>query len=173
MENEINRREARTERDIGEDNAEILASRRQRTQQKSELSQNKTAASVSAAQLRARMNGENGTGRHAVPAAMKPAEPVRNAHPDLPIIFITRPNTSGYIHSYEKSLDCARRRAVVHDTYLRALTAGDRNVYYIDGDSLYAGPLSDHCSADGCHPSDAGFIRMAERIGAYVSAVLR
>lgn len=98
---------------------------------------------------------------------------VRAAHPTLPVIFVTRPNTNLYAfgHAYGKQLD--DRRAIVYDTYRHALAAGDRNVYFIDGDSLFAGPHRDLCTVDGTHPNDAGFLRMADVIGACVASVLR
>jgi hypothetical protein len=98
---------------------------------------------------------------------------IREAQPDLPVIFVTRPDAHWYVFGREWGESIDERRAAVYDTYRNAMKAGDPNVWFIDGDSLFDGPHRDCCTVDGCHPNDAGFFRMAQRIGAYVSAVLR
>ena len=80
---------------------------------------------------------------------------IREKHPDTPYIIITKPN----YHDTD-----APRRAVCFETYARALAEGDKNVYFIDGASLFSGPESDGCTVDGCHPNDLGFFRMAQGI---------
>ena len=58
------------------------------------------------------------------------------------------------------------------ENYLKALDKGDRNVYLIDGDSLFAGTESDNCTVDGCHPNDLGFYRMAYGIFPVLKKIL-
>ncbi len=82
---------------------------------------------------------------------------LRKAHPDTPIVFMTQPNTD-YCETTEG------RRAVVLDTFNRAKGEGDKNVYFIDGDTLFEGELKDSCTVDGCHPNDLGFYRMAKAV---------
>ncbi len=94
----------------------------------------------------------------------------RKERPATPVIMVSRPDfnpTDGG--------GCARRREAVRRTYQNALERGDRNVYFIDGETLFQGyGLSDHdCTVDGCHPNDLGFWRMAEKIGAAVRECLR
>ena len=96
---------------------------------------------------------------------------IREAHPDLPVIFISKPDTNRYAFGAEGHC-IAARRDVILDTYRHAVESGDRNVYFIDGDSLFAGPHSDLCTVDGCHPNDAGFLRMADVIGNRLAPVL-
>ncbi len=83
---------------------------------------------------------------------------VRAAHPDLPIIMITRPNvaTNG-----SKAME---RKDIVIDSYRYARETGDRNVYYIDGESFFLGKYENECTMDGVHPNDLGFTLMAEGI---------
>lgn len=80
---------------------------------------------------------------------------IREKHPDTPYIIITKPD----YHDSE-----APRRAACFETYARAIAEGDKNVYFIDGASLFAGPESEGCTVDGCHPNDLGFFRMASGI---------
>ena len=83
-------------------------------------------------------------------------EAIRNKNPELPYIMITHPS---------KGInEPVNRRRIIMESYLKALDKGDKNVYYIDGDSLFAGDEFDSCTVDGCHPNDLGFYRMAKGI---------
>ncbi len=84
---------------------------------------------------------------------------IRAAHPDIPIILITRPNVATNPNQAEE------RKKVVIDTYRAALDAGDEHVYYIDGESFFLGMAENDCVVDGVHPNDMGFYLMAEGIG--------
>ena len=66
-----------------------------------------------------------------------------------------------------------KRRTVVMQTYINAVNAGDRNVYFIDGAQFFNIDEGDCCVADGCHPTDLGFKRMADVIGNQIDRVLR
>ena len=90
---------------------------------------------------------------------------VRKAHPDVPVIFMSRPN-------YDTNrADAAPRRAVIFETYKNALEKGDRNVYLVDGERLFGGDCRDACTVDGCHPNDLGFYRMADAVGATMQII--
>ena len=82
---------------------------------------------------------------------------VRSAHSDIPIVLISRPD---FCHLP----DHIARREVILDTYNRALANGDKNIYFIDGETLFEGDMRDACTCDGCHPNDLGFYRMAKVI---------
>jgi len=83
---------------------------------------------------------------------------VRTAQPDLPIIILSAPDILLHPDFF------AERREVIIKTYERALSEGDKNVYFINGAELFSGDCWDACSVDGCHPNDLGFYRMAMRI---------
>ena len=56
---------------------------------------------------------------------------IREKNPDLPYIMLSRPD-------FQKSrADSIARRNVVIDTYRYALAQGDKNIYYIDGESIF------------------------------------
>ena len=78
---------------------------------------------------------------------------IREKNPELPFIMITKP---GY-----KPTDAARR-CIVMESYQKALAAGDKNVYFLDGAAFYTGVERDACTEDGVHPNDLGLYRMAE-----------
>lgn len=93
-------------------------------------------------------------------------ETIRAKHPDLPYLMISRPDRDEFAES------TLRMRAVVRESYERAVAAGDKNVYFIDGGDLFAGPERADCTVDGGHPNDLGFRRMADVIGAKLAEML-
>ena len=96
-------------------------------------------------------------------------EAIRAAHPDIPYIMISKPDFKDGEYGNEDTA----RRAVIMESYLRALETGDRQVYFIDGVSFFAGPHADSCTVDGAHPNDLGFYRMAQGIEPVLRRVLR
>ena len=90
----------------------------------------------------------------------------RKAHPDTPIIFVSKPDFN------PKSKDDIRRREVIIETFNLAVNSGDENVYFVDGSHLFDGEMRDSCTVDGCHPNDLGFYRMARGIGEAVKTAL-
>ncbi len=90
----------------------------------------------------------------------------RAVRPVTPIIFVTKPDFDSCPE------ENARRRAVVKATYDRAKAAGDENVYFIDGETLFGDTDRDACTVDGCHPNDLGFWRMSRVIGDMIGRVL-
>lgn len=104
--------------------------------------------------------------KHLSNTHMKLYETVRKANPELPVIFVSKPD---FENGEEESI---QRRSIVFNTYMQALGKGDKNVYYIDGKSLFGSQGRDSCTVDSCHPNDLGFMRMAEIIGAAVGTAL-
>lgn len=83
---------------------------------------------------------------------------IREKNPDIPYIIISRPDFTG---AYEDSVN---RRAIIYDTYREAIESGDRNVYFIDGESIFRGKYREMATVDGCHPNDLGSALMADAI---------
>lgn len=86
-------------------------------------------------------------------------EHYREKNPYTPVIFISRPDV------FFDREDYVERRDVIYRTYIAALEGGDRNVYFIDGFSIFAGLRQYDCTVDCTHPNDLGFFRMAQVIG--------
>ncbi len=82
---------------------------------------------------------------------------IRAAHPDLPIIMMSRPDRVRHV-------DKAERTAIVRKTYESARAQGDKNVYFIDGCELFDGDTRELSTVDGTHPTDIGFLSMANRV---------
>ena len=88
---------------------------------------------------------------------------LREGNPTVPIIMIT---------SADISTDREKRINVIRTTYENALKAGDRNVYFIHGDDIYAPVGKESCTVDKCHPNDLGFFCMANAIGDVIKRIL-
>ncbi|MBE6542165.1 MAG: hypothetical protein E7672_06940 [Ruminococcaceae bacterium] len=82
---------------------------------------------------------------------------IRSAHPDMPIVMMSRPKAR--LNDEE-----IMRRSIIETTYNNALACGDKNVYFLDGAAL-----TELCGNDGtvdnCHPTDFGFASMAKALG--------
>ncbi len=88
---------------------------------------------------------------------------VRAKHPTLPIIMISRPQ-------YDARADREARFNVIKSTYDNARAAGDKNVYIINGSTLFEGLDADF-TVDAIHPTDAGFLCMAKAIGGVLEEI--
>lgn len=100
-------------------------------------------------------------------------EAIRAAHPTIPYIILSRPDfyhPNAYIGGMESSIT---RRRVILDTYHYARDNGDKNVWFIDGESIFRGPYEDSCTVDGAHPNDLGFSLFADAIGCVLGRALR
>jgi len=90
---------------------------------------------------------------------------IREKNPELPVIILTKPD-----FDYDSSAD--RRRTVIRKTYENAVARGDRNVWFIDGESYFGNTDRHFCTCDRCHPNDLGFYRMAEVVEPLVKKIL-
>ncbi len=97
---------------------------------------------------------------------------VREQQPELPILMMSKPDfDSDYT---EAAMEENRiRRDIVKATYEKALSEGDKKVWFLDGQTLFGDTDRDSCTADGCHPNDLGFYRMAERVLPYLREMLK
>lgn len=91
---------------------------------------------------------------------------VRAAHPDLPVIMLSRPSI------FPESETHNSMREVVRATYLRAKESGDENVYFIDGGEYLKKYGYDDCILDRIHPNDLGFKAMSEAILEYLRPIV-
>ena len=83
---------------------------------------------------------------------------IREKNPTLPILMISSIR-------HDKTGQWAERREIIRTTYLNAKTAGDENVYFIDGSTLIPAEINNDGKVDGSHPTDLGFYFMAQGIG--------
>lgn len=79
-----------------------------------------------------------------------------HTHPGLPVVIVTKPD-------FDADPLASQRRDVIWESYFWAKAQGIPCVF-IDGQTLFNGPMRDACTVDGCHPNDLGFYRMAMAI---------
>ena len=94
------------------------------------------------------------TVEHLAQTHEKAFKKIREAHPNVPVIMMSRPK-------FRKTEDEVERANIIKATYDNAKAAGDLNVYFIDGSELC--PDND-TTVDDCHPNDYGFKCMADRL---------
>lgn len=78
---------------------------------------------------------------------------IRSAHPNMPIIMMSRPIRL-------RREDEQARLEIVKATYLKAKANGDNNVYFLDGDDLTK-LCGNNGTVDNSHPTDFGFASMS------------
>lgn len=83
---------------------------------------------------------------------------VRQAHPEIPVIMMTRPDVEG-----DKD-HASERRDIIRRTYEKAVAAGDHKVWFLDGGGFFGGRGRAECLVDGTHPNALGFMRIAESL---------
>ncbi len=103
------------------------------------------------------------TPEHLAQTHEKMFQAVRQTHPDIPIIIMSRPK-----HILTED-DWARRR-IIEKTYENAVKAGDENVYLITGEALTALCGNDG-TVDGVHPTDFGFAAIALALSAVMEKI--
>ena len=90
---------------------------------------------------------------------------IRRAHPDIPVVMLTRPKAKNLLSEMEfERFEIAKR------TYRNAKRRGE-NVYFIPGYELMK-DAGDEGTVDGVHPSDFGFHSMAKRLAVVVEKIL-
>ncbi len=83
---------------------------------------------------------------------------IRMAHPSVPVVMISRPTA-------DFDDDARTRRDIIKKTYENARALGDKNVYFVDGESFFADFFDKEvCFTDTVHPTDLGFYKMTEVI---------
>ena len=91
---------------------------------------------------------------------------IREKNPTLPIIMMSRPCA---VYGEEE----IRRREIVKRTYSNAVSNGDKNVYFIDGEAPFKNdPDRELCFIDTIHPNDLGFTKMVSVIEPVIKKIL-
>ena len=83
---------------------------------------------------------------------------IRETFPDIPYIMLSKPD-----YHVGNANDDARRN-IVMESFIKAKREGDKNVYFIDGASIFQADEWFSCTVDGCHPTDLGFYRFSQAL---------
>ncbi len=92
---------------------------------------------------------------------------VRALQPDLPIIITSSPNW------WKDPTGFSQRFEIIQQTFAQARTSGDKNVFLYPGKRFFSKRKYADFTVDRLHPNDAGFHRMAERIGYELEEALK
>ncbi len=90
---------------------------------------------------------------------------LRAKHPTTPILVVSRVRYSVDDDRYDA------RREIQRSEVARRRTAGDKNIHFLDGVSLFGADATE-CTVDGVHPTDLGFYLMAKTMGPTIRTIL-
>ena len=96
---------------------------------------------------------------------------IRGVHPELPILIVSKILYASELND-DKRMRAARDLARFQLNLVeRRREDGDRHIYFLDGADLL-GTNAHECTVDGVHPTDLGFLMMAERIAPAITDIL-
>lgn len=86
----------------------------------------------------------------------------RKLNPHVPVLFLSAAD-----NLFGEEI-MTRRREIIKKTYVNAMAAGDKNVYFIDGREFYKDFGLDFCTVDCIHPNDLGFFGFYKIISQFI-----
>lgn len=95
---------------------------------------------------------------------------IREAHPDVPLIFLqTEVRESGNFDERKRGHEAKKREAAVRG--MKKLLKTDPKIHFIDPGM----PIGDdhEATVDGVHPTDLGYTRIIDRIGPQISRIIK
>jgi lysophospholipase L1-like esterase len=96
---------------------------------------------------------------------------LRKAHPTTPIVLVEdRTYSNAYLVASSRQRNDTSR-AALRAEYEKLLKSGDKNLYYIAGETLLGSDSED--TVDGSHPTDLGFLRHAEAMEKVLGPLLK
>jgi lysophospholipase L1-like esterase len=86
---------------------------------------------------------------------------LRAARPNVPIVLVEDRTLQGaFLTQGQMEWYHLKDRAALRAAFERLQDAGDKNLYYIEGEHLFGD--DGEGSTDGSHPNDLGFMRQAD-----------
>lgn len=96
---------------------------------------------------------------------------IREAYPDVPIILISRFPYAAEAYKPELLQGRLERRVFQEELIQKLREAGDHRLTFVDGASLLSS-RTDEATVDGVHPTDFGFMQMADNLEPVLRRVL-
>ncbi|MBR7005240.1 MAG: hydrolase, partial [Bacteroidales bacterium] len=87
---------------------------------------------------------------------------LRDAHPEVPIVFIEDPNYPHLVFDKVRAADVNARNASMKAVYDKLKKAGEKKIYYIKGDTMLG--TDGEATVDGTHFTDLGMVRYTEYV---------
>ncbi|GIP39090.1 hypothetical protein J31TS4_23700 [Paenibacillus sp. J31TS4] len=98
---------------------------------------------------------------------------LRERHPEVPILVVSRIRNAGDRFYKERRELSSRRRLIQIETVEQRRAEGDSNIHFMDGSKLLGEDSVSECTVDGIHPTDLGFLRMAQSLAPMIRTLLR
>ena len=97
---------------------------------------------------------------------------LRSAHRDTPVLLVSKtPYGREFLPGEAAKAERTALTAIHQQELAERRKQGDRNIYFLDGSTLY-GENPSECTVDGAHATDLGFYRIAERMGKVIEEIL-
>jgi lysophospholipase L1-like esterase len=89
---------------------------------------------------------------------------VRQSHPNVPIICLTPITSAREVRDESYSSRSVHTRTVMRDAANELITAGEKNLYLLEGEYLLGFNEHEGLSKDGVHPADQGYSIIAKKL---------
>ncbi|WP_054957243.1 SGNH/GDSL hydrolase family protein [Paenibacillus dakarensis] len=98
---------------------------------------------------------------------------LRARHPEVPILVVSRISNAGdQFYQGRRELNNSRRLVQIENVEQRQ-AEGDSNIHFVDGSKFLGNEFASECTVDGVHPTDLGFLRMAQSLAPFIRPLLR
>jgi lysophospholipase L1-like esterase len=96
---------------------------------------------------------------------------LRKAHPNTPIVLVENVIYTNSEVLPSRGVSAREKNAVLKSIFDKLKAEGDKKLYYVPADNLLG--TDGEGTVDGTHPTDLGFLRMAETIAPAIRPLLR
>ena len=97
---------------------------------------------------------------------------LRKKQPETPILLVSRLPYAKEFYAPEESAQERADFTAIHQTELeKRRAAGDKNIYFLDGSTLYGDDPS-ACTVDGVHATDYGFANIARNMAPVIEKII-
>lgn len=97
----------------------------------------------------------------------------RSLHPTEPILVVTKPPFSNYVFKKQEIDHRQRLFDFQYNVVKNHQVAGDQNIYFLDGNTVFGKEDIYESTVDGLHPTDLGFYRMAKEFYPVLKKLLK
>lgn len=96
---------------------------------------------------------------------------LRDAHPDVPVVFVALPPYPRQTFSTKQATRMADINAAQLRVYQKLKTAGEKNIYYVKSEGMLGN--DNEATVDGTHFTDLGMVRYVDHILPTIKKALR
>ena len=96
---------------------------------------------------------------------------LRKTHPSTPILAVSKIRFVSTLYEPVALEKADRCRSIQNNEIKKRTSAGDKNIFFVNGYE-FLGEGFDECTVDGVHPTDLGFLRMADALEPYLRKIL-